>query len=356
MLSLIASAGYGLVIPSVPVSPPAMVRTAAAPVMPSVAVDNVFPSVMIAASDVGARSVVSSIDDELERMAAQQAAQQAAIAQRKAAMKEREAQIEAEAAAKVSSYDLWNHLLLLCFFLFPLVPHMRRKASVSSCLLWQAEKQAKIDAARAEAAAKAKAKAQAQAEAAKAKKTDTKSSSSKSSKYGEVVRVNKQAERSTYPTWEDSPASMCYAILCCHHPLPPPSFAATLCPLHLRRRCRSGSADPYVASVNTESEPRMHQSLSAKPASSRVAAVASRSHHSWAFRPSHHHPKAIGRSSRDVRPNGSIRKTHSRGARTVRGSGRRRLVRGEAEASWPLECERTMKRLSGRRLGAILGS
>lgn len=167
MLSLIASSGCGLVIPT-PAPAPAMMRVAAAaPVFQApVEVDNIFPSSFtLAAADLGSRKVITSFESELDAFEAKQKAADQALAERKAALKAREAAIEAEAAAK-------------------------------------AAKQAELDAAKAAAMQAAKEKAQAQAAAkaeAKAAKADTKKAAApkSSSKYGEVQKVNKQAERST---------------------------------------------------------------------------------------------------------------------------------------------------------------
>ena len=210
MLSLFAS-GCGLTIPAPAPAPAVMMRVAASPVMPAVAeVDNIFPtSFTLAAgmSDGGSRKVITSFESELDAFEAKQKVADQAVAERKAALKAREAQIEAEAAAK-------------------------------------AAKQAEMDEEKAQKMAAAKAKAQAQA-AKESGKPDKKAPAAKPSKYGEVQKVNKQADRSKHPAaTANSPTALfnpCAPLVM----LTLPAFL--VCPLQLRSasptaRTRPGSS------------------------------------------------------------------------------------------------------------------
>jgi hypothetical protein len=189
MLSLFAS-GCGLTIPAPAPAPAVMMRVAASPVMPAVAeVDNIFPtSFTLAAgmSDGGSRKVITSFESELDAFEAKQKVADQAVAERKAALKAREAQIEAEAAAK-------------------------------------AAKQAEMD----------------------EEKAQKMSPAAKPSKYGEVQKVNKQADRSKHPAaTANSPTALfnpCAPLVM----LTLPAFL--VCPLQLRSasptaRTRPGSS------------------------------------------------------------------------------------------------------------------
>jgi hypothetical protein len=218
MLSLFAS-GCGLTIPAPAPAPAVMMRVAASPVMPAVAeVDNIFPtSFTLAAgmSDGGSRKVITSFESELDAFEAKQKVADQAVAERKAALKAREAQIEAEAAAKAA-----------------------KQAEMDE------EKAQKMAAAKAKAQEQAAAKAEAKA-AKESGKPDKKSPAAKPSKYGEVQKVNKQADRSKHPAaTANSPTALfnpCAPLVM----LTLPAFL--VCPLQLRSasptaRTRPGSS------------------------------------------------------------------------------------------------------------------